>query len=141
MKCANFVCLNEPSGMNGFKGQFCYQCLRSTTPPVFECQECGIAFTNTSVRLSRIPLTCSALCKNRRKWKLTGKKWRKENGKNKTCNNCKVKYHGKTKRSIFCSQKCCNDAGYKKTKCYKLYSGILNSIESSISKDICFKKI
>ena len=129
MKCANFVCLNDKSGLKGFRGEFCLLCLRSSSPPVFECQECGMVFVHSSPKLNRIPLTCSKECKHKRRWKKTGKKWVKEKKKNKECKECKVRYHGKMKRSIYCSKKCSSKAGYKKTKMYELYSGVINSID------------
>jgi hypothetical protein len=136
MKCVNFVCLREQSGLKGFRGSFCLDCLRSNQPPVFECQECKIAFTSTSPRLSRVPLTCSKECKAARRWKKTGKKWREAHGKNKECTECTVKYHGKLKRSTYCSKKCCSKAGYKKSKLHKLYTGVLNSMDIYMSKEI-----
>lgn len=76
-KCANFICLNESSGLRKNKGLFCRQCLQSNTPFVYECYMCGQTFTaNTKFHVpSNIPKYCGIKCRTKGKYINHGKEW------------------------------------------------------------------
>ena len=114
-KCANFVCLNESRkviGKNKVKYNFCRSCWKGRTPLVFECKQCGVLFTKDIVN---IPFTCSIICKNRRKYITTGRRWYKAHPKKwtpvekvtKICEQCGKTYkHFAKRKTRFCSINC-----------------------------------
>lgn len=121
-KCGNFVCLNEASGIKGFRGNFCKRCLASSTPYVFECCICKQTFV-PQTKYSRIPMSCSSKCRNRRKYLKNGKAWSKLYAKKhprqkvkkiaKLCKQCDEPFKC-FKRAVFCSKKC--NAEWHRTK-------------------------
>ena len=128
MKCANFVCLNEASGLKKLRGKFCKRCLADTSPFVFECTICKMTFVKNS-RLSRIPMTCSSKCRNRRKYLRNGKEWAKNYTKKayvpikqsaKLCLNCDEPIKG-FDRKKFCNKSCANKYRISYGALHKMY--------------------
>ena len=128
MKCANFVCLNEASGLKRLRGKFCKRCLADNKPFVFECTICKMTFVKNN-RLSSIPKICSAKCKNRRHYIMSGREWAKTyNHKKrvpvkqtaKLCLQCDEAIKGFSRKK-FCNKACANKYRISYGALHKMY--------------------
>lgn len=144
-KCANFVCLNEASGLKRMRGKFCKSCLASSQPYVFECTMCKVTFVPKGNHFSRIPLSCSNKCRNRRKYLRNGKEWSRKYAISKP--RPKVKMIAKLclacdepfkcyKRGKYCSPKCrsSHDRKYNAMKRHFKYTKAVVAQRLNLSK-------
>ncbi len=125
MKCINFICLKEASGLKGIRGKFCKECLASSRPPVFECEICHNAFCKDVC--SRIPSCCSMKCRNRRNYLRHGREWSRKNYKRKPrpkvaklCLLCDEAFKC-TQSGKFCSRKCARRYDHKYNAMSRIY--------------------
>ena len=142
VKCANFVCLNEASGLKKLRGKFCKRCLQDNNPFVFECETCNNTFIPKGKTFSVIPKSCSSKCRNRRKYLRNGKEWSKKYAKKhprpkvmkkaKLCKNCDEAFKG-FERRVFCTKKCASEFDRKYNKMNRLFKYTKKMVEQHLN--------
>lgn len=68
MKCMNFRCEKERSGLKGTRGLFCRSCIMSKEPYILQCAECGNTFEKYNL-MAQMPKFCQIGCKYKYNYK------------------------------------------------------------------------